>query len=164
MTNVRPTDWNNRPLSDVIAHIFLSYHQPLRALMLSLTASTTRAIEAFSGHEPTELKSLSELLTSFSEDIESHMKKEEEILFPLIASGAGPTAFHAVRAMALEHDDATAVLNKIRRLTPSIHPPSSAQPAWEALQHRLKELSDTLREHMKLEDDVLFPRALHGDS
>ena len=163
MTHAPLTNWDERPLSDVIAHILRSYHQPLRAILLSLASSTQRTIEAFYGREPKDLKRLSELLASFSEDVESHMKKEEEVLFPLIASGAGPTAFHAVQAMSLEHEDATLVLNKIRTITESIHPPTLTQPAWEVFQQGLKDLDHSLREHMKLENDILFPRALHGD-
>jgi regulator of cell morphogenesis and NO signaling len=68
---------------------------------------------------------------------------------------AGPVAM-----MELEHDHHKDDLRRIRTLTGQLTPPAAACTTWRALYAGLQEFEQELMEHIHLENNVLFPRAL----
>jgi regulator of cell morphogenesis and NO signaling len=89
------------------------------------------------------------------------MQKEEQILFPLLARGArGPQVYMPVRVMEQEHEDHEAYLARFRELTHDFVPPPHACATWRTLYSGLATLTQDLIEHIHLENNVVFPRAL----
>ncbi len=82
------------------------------------------------------------------------MKKEELILFPAIGRGAAA----AIAAMRAGHDDHEGEIAEIRRLTGGLAPPSGACRSWTALYEGLAGFIGDLDEHIRLGNEVLFPR------
>lgn len=97
------------------------------------------------------------------EELDLHMQKEEQILFPLIVSGRGAAAGGPIHVMEREHEDVAADLERIRGLTRDYVPPEGACGTWRALYLGLAEFERELMEHVHLENHILFPRALRSE-
>ena len=65
-----------------------------------------------------------------------------------------------VSVMMHEHDSAGEALRRLRELTDDYQPPEGACTTWRALWHGLAALETALHEHIHLENNILFPRAL----
>ena len=85
------------------------------------------------------------------------MKKEELILFPAIRKGGGPRIGTPIAVMRADHDDHAQDVAEIRRLTGDLGLPEGACRSWTALYVGLGEFISDLEEHIRLENDVLFP-------
>jgi regulator of cell morphogenesis and NO signaling len=94
--------------------------------------------------------------------VESHLGKEEQILFPLILAGRGQNARMPVQMMIQEHEDHGRNLHRIRELTNNLQLPDYACASWRELYRALAELEVELMDHIHLENNILFPRALAG--
>ena len=99
-------------------------------------------------------------LAAVMEALELHMQKEEQVLFPLIRGGRGAMAGGPVSIMEREHDEHAVALRRTRELTGDLQSPAAACTTWRALYLRLAALERDLMEHIHLENNVLFPRAL----
>jgi regulator of cell morphogenesis and NO signaling len=89
-----------------------------------------------------------------------HLQKEEQILFPMIVSGMGRRAGGPVHVMELEHEHHGEDLQRVRQLTVDLLPPDEACPTWRALYLGLQQLEQELMDHIHLENNILFRRAL----
>lgn len=103
---------------------------------------------------------LGDLLERMATELEDHMQKEEQVLFPLMRKGGHPMIGHPIRMMMTEHDDHGAHLLTLEELTHDFTPPDDACPTWRALYAGAKKLSDDLIEHIHTENNILFPRFL----
>ncbi len=91
------------------------------------------------------------------------MMKEEQMLFPAILAGRRGGHVHMpIRVMMHEHDDHGENLRRLRELATDFRPPVEACATWRALYAGLEKLESELMEHIHLENNVLFPRALNG--
>ena len=90
------------------------------------------------------------------------MGKEEQILFPLILQGRGAMAGGPVAVMEQEHQSAGDALERLRELTNDFEVPPEACNTWRALWHGLAALETGTHQHIHLENNILFPRALAG--
>ena len=78
----------------------------------------------------------------------------------MIAHGMGRRAAAPVHVMEMEHEHHKQNLIGIRQLTDELTPPSEACTTWRALYLGLQQLEQELMEHIHLENNILFPRAL----
>jgi regulator of cell morphogenesis and NO signaling len=97
------------------------------------------------------------LLERMRANLDAHMQKEEDGLFPAMRL-AEPVAVAAVEIMRDEHDDHAKHLRDLQRLTNDHVPPAHASPEWRQLYAGTRKLADDLAEHIRLENEVLFPR------
>lgn len=86
------------------------------------------------------------------------MKKEELILFPAIRKGGMPGIESPIAVMRADHDDHAVEVVRIRSLTDGLTLPDSACRTWTALYAGLAEFLTDLEDHIRLENDVLFPQ------
>ena len=100
---------------------------------------------------------LSALLRHMIGALEVHMKKEELILFPAIRRGGGPGIAAPIAVMRADHDDHDREVAEIRRLTGNLALPDGACRTWTALYAGLGTFLEDLTEHIRLENEVLFP-------
>lgn len=159
--SARPADvdWTRRPLAELVDHIVTRFHQTLRAQMPELERMAAR-VEVVHPEKPGCPLGLAAHLAHVREELELHMQKEEQVLFPMIASGRGAGAAAPVSVMEREHDEHALALRRIRELTGDMVPPPHACTTWRALYLGLDTLERELMEHIHLENNVLFPRAL----
>lgn len=141
----------------LIDHILLRYHDVHRE-ELEWLIPLARKVETVHGdHEEAPL-GLTEALVALAEDLDSHMVKEENILFPMMRAGGHPMIVHPIAAMRHEHDTADALLRQVLEVTRDLDLPMGACRSWTALYTGLRKFADDLVEHIRLENDVLFPR------
>jgi regulator of cell morphogenesis and NO signaling len=154
--------WNQVDLRELIAHIETTFHRPLREELPRLEAMARKVHAAHGEKEPETLDELVRVVTGLRAELEDHMQKEEVILFPLIRSGQGKDVGAPVKVMEHEHEEAGDALRRIRELTDDYTVPEGACTTWRALWDGLRELEEDMHQHIHLENNVLFPRALAG--
>ncbi len=120
-------------------------------------------VERVHADKPSVPKGLTKYLTMLHEELSSHMMKEEQILFPMIKQGMGSQAMGPISVMESEHDEAGELLEVIKHTTNNVTPPPEACTTWKAMYNGINELIDDLMDHISLENNVLFPRALAGE-
>lgn len=98
---------------------------------------------------------LTVLLRRMTGEMETHIKKQELILFPAIEAGQ-PGIDAQIARMRAQHAGHAADLARIRKLTDGFALPESACSSWATLIEWLKEFANDLSEHLRLENEVLF--------
>ncbi len=152
------------PQVELVEHIVSTHHAYLKSELPRIHAMTQRVAHVHGGHTPTLLE-VHEIFTEMAAELESHLMKEETILFPAIVAmqtegSAAIPVDGPIARMLQEHDDAGAALSKLRELTNGFTPPPEACNTYRALFAGLLELEDDLHRHIHLENSVLFPKTL----
>ncbi len=154
--------WDEASFEDLIGHILKVYHQPLHEELPRLDVMARKVLQVHGDKAPDVLP---ELVTVFAElryEMEQHMFKEEQVLFPMILQGRGSMALGPIEAMRHEHESSGGALRRLRKLTKDYTVPECACNTWQALWHGLAALETDLQEHIHLENNILFPRALES--
>ncbi|MBS1261150.1 MAG: Iron-sulfur cluster repair protein YtfE [Calditrichaeota bacterium] len=155
-----PESWNRRSLDELVDAILRTFHKPLREMLPHLD---TLAIRVEAAHGPVRgpyLSELREIVQLLIDDLGRHMDEEERLLFPEIRRNEGPLSQDAVRSLEDDHRSVAKALARIRALTSDFTLPEDACNTWRALWHGLQRMEVDLKEHIHLENNVLFPRAL----
>ncbi len=142
---------------ELIATIIERFHNGHRRDLPGLIV-LARKVESVHGSHPEAPKGLADFLDEVAESLEGHMQKEEQILFPMLRNGGHPMIGHPIAMMRMEHDDHTSNLDNLLALTNGLKAPEGACGSWRALYEGLGELSAELKEHIRIENEVLFPR------
>jgi regulator of cell morphogenesis and NO signaling len=117
-----------------------------------------RRVEKVHADKPDVPRGLGDLLATMEAELEAHMQKEEQVLFPLMRRGGHPLIVHPIGMMRHEHDDHGEHLRALEALTHGGVPPDGACNTWRALYAGTRKLTEDLMEHIHLENNVLFPR------
>ena len=141
----------------MIQHILERYHQVHRQELPELRALAKR-VEAVHADHPAVPKGLGDLLTRMHGEMESHMQKEEQILFPMMLAGGNPMIVHPIGVMRHEHDSHGEELDALAKLTNDLTLPAEACNTWRALYAGLSKFRDDLTEHIHIENNILFPK------
>ena len=152
------------------------HHGYVRRETPRISALLTKVISRHGGSHP-EVKQIEELFTAVSQELSTHMLKEEQVLFPYIARMEAafldgqhlPPAFFGsltkpIANMLADHDDAGAVLSRMRDLSSGYEPPADSCPTFRALYQGLLEFERDLHQHVHLENNILFARATAMES
>lgn len=115
-----------------------------------------RKVEAVHAGDPKAPRGLADHLAFMADDLESHQQREEQVLFPMILGGGSPMIGFPIRRMMAEHVDVEDQLTRLRALAGDFEPPPGACRTWQALMSACRKLDSDLREHMRLENEVLF--------
>ena len=148
--------YQNSPLSLIIDHILQRYHEVHRMQFANILPLAEQCAKC--DDFPTQLVPF---LQAFSVDLENHLQKEEQVLFPLINAGRGSMATMPVRVMMMEHDNHQVALSQLADLTNNLMLPEKASNEWQQLYEILQQFRDDLLDHIDIENELLFPRALN---
>ena len=151
-------DWNAATPAELVAHIVSRYHDIHREQLPELVR-LARRVETVHGTKPECPRGLADLLELIQEEMESHMQKEEQILFPMLANGHGAMAAGPIAVMRREHDQHGENLQQMATMTNDITLPAEACNTWSALYLGLRTLREDLMEHIHLENNILFANA-----
>ena len=152
-------DWRNEPAGTLIEHILERFHERHRDQFPELIRLANR-VEQVHGNKADCPVGLAEHLWNMQQELESHMLKEEQILFPMLQRGMKlPQSQGPIAVMRFEHDQHGAALERMAELTNDITPPENACNTWRALYRGLEELRDDLMQHIHLENNILFANA-----
>jgi regulator of cell morphogenesis and NO signaling len=162
--------WNIDFLADYIANV---HHQYLRKVIPQLQDH----LGSFAGGHRTKFVYLTEveqLVSQLIKHLLPHLQQEEEILFPYIkqinhayenkesyASLFVRTLRKPVESvMHHEHEIIAKSLRRLRELTGDYTPPINACTSHKVTFLKLKEFDNDLAQHLYLENEILFPRAI----
>lgn len=148
-------------------HIVATHHDLLRRELPRLAELLVKVAAAHGPRHP-EIAEVGATFAGLRAELESHILKEERVLFPLVKqleAARGPFAAHCgsvanpIRVMEHEHDDAGAALERLRVLSGDYQPPGDACNTFRALYEGLAALEVDLHRHIHKENNILFPRA-----
>lgn len=151
-------DWQTASNDKLIDHILSRYHDVHRQQLPELIRMARR-VEQVHASRDTCPHGLADLLNELHQEMESHMQKEEQILFPMLRRNLGAQARGPIAVMRQEHDDHGEHLGQLMTLTNDITVPKGACTTWRALYVGLREFRDDLMQHIHLENNLLFERA-----
>ena len=170
--DARALDFHNATLPELITHILNTHHVFTKSEIDRLQALVDKVLSAHGGNHP-ELIHLGELFMGLCADLTPHMFKEEQVLFPYIMAmaqavdenRAAPLAFfgtvnNPIRMMMTEHDTAGQFLRELRALTSDYRVPPDACISYQTLYQALENFEKDLHQHIHLENNILFPKAL----
>ncbi|HEX6718996.1 MAG TPA: iron-sulfur cluster repair di-iron protein [Pyrinomonadaceae bacterium] len=168
----RTLDFQNASLTELIAHILNTHHVFTKSEMDRLQLLADKVLAAHGGNHP-ELVHMDELFTRLCADLKPHMFKEEQILFPYILAlteaadqnrhvpfAPFGTVNNPIRMMMREHDTAGEILRELRSLTSDYKVPADACISYQTLYQALENFEKDLHQHIHLENNILFPKAL----
>lgn len=158
-TAASATRWDLEPLPALVTFIVDTYHRRLRETLPELVRMAAKVEERHADKAACP-RGLTAHLEAMHGSVLEHLAKEEQVLFPMILRGEGRLAVGPVHVMEVEHDEHGRNLQVMRRLTGDMQPPDAACPTWRALYLGLQQLERELMEHIHLENNVLFSRAL----
>jgi regulator of cell morphogenesis and NO signaling len=157
-------------LADLAKLIVGRYHVALRSELPRLLQMADKVERVHGADLPEVLPPLAATLRAFAAELAAHMESEEAVLFPAIERleaavrrgqpAAAVDLGQLVAAHEAEHDTAGAALARMRALTAAYTPPDWACNTFRGLFHGLAELEEQMHEHVHLENNILFPRAL----
>ena len=169
-------DWQNQPLADLIAHITSTHHVFVRQECPRIAALAGKVVGVHGNNHP-ELLQVQEIFSALAEELSVHLMKEEQVLFPYIfrleesfvaGEPAPPAMFgtvvNPVRMMMQEHDGAGEALRALRSVTHDYAVPSDACISYRTLYQALEGFEADLHQHIHLENNILFPRAVAMES
>jgi len=166
-------DWYSAPLGDLISHIVNVHHDYLKNALPWLRSLMPLAIKAHENTHGRILQDVLHLFTTLDAEISDHLFKEEQVLFPYIAAlekhvlKGKPkpqplfgSAANPIHQMELEHEIAGAALSRLRETTHNYSLPADACPTFVAVYEELQRMESDLRQHIHLENNILFPRTI----
>lgn len=159
------------PLDLLIDYILKIHHRGIRNNGPVIEAQFRRVLEA--NADNADLKAAHQLFYDSLVDLDMHLMKEENVLFPfvldLFEAAEQATAIeqmhcgsvqNPIRVMEDDHAGEVARYNRIAALTNNFTAPQGANEEYRQLMLRLSEFMAALHEHIRLENDHLFPAAV----
>jgi len=165
-------NWNTLTATELVEHVLDRHHAFMREQLPRIDGLLDKVLKVHVAHRQM-LTAVQETFHALKDEIEEHLFKEENILFPLIvqwdahSAGSGPMPVahcgavqNPIRQMEHEHDSAGAALARLRELTGSYSPPPDACPTFRTLYEGLQAIEPDLHQHIHLENNYLFPKAV----
>ncbi|HEY7337447.1 MAG TPA: iron-sulfur cluster repair di-iron protein [Bryobacteraceae bacterium] len=167
-----PANWTGAGIAALARHIVEQHHSYIRRESPRLISLLGKVVIRHAAAHP-EVRSIQDLFGALADELHVHMMKEENVLFPHLAAmeaaadegrpaplamfGSVETPIHRMLA---DHDDAGELLARIRDLSGNYSPPENACPTYRELYRSLEEFERDMHQHIHLENNILFPRAL----
>jgi regulator of cell morphogenesis and NO signaling len=165
-------DWTKKPLAGLVSHIVGTHHAYVMRELPRLAELAKKVVNRHGDTKP-ELPTIQSKLAQLDEELKQHLGKEELVLFPYIVKlehaideGSpkphgcfGPVA-NPIAMMTQEHDAAGALMAEIHQLSQNFTPPAGACPTFHAFYNGLNDFERDLHQHIHLENNILFPRAI----
>ena len=165
-------DFGKATLGELIGHILDRHHVYTKEEMARLEPLIDKVIAAHGENHP-ELRSLGGLFQQLCADLKPHMFKEEQILFPYIvemersAVENRPAPFapfgtvnNPIRMMMMEHETVGDLLRELRTLSSNYTVPPDGCISYQTLYQALEAFEKDVHQHIHLENNILFPRAV----
>jgi regulator of cell morphogenesis and NO signaling len=165
-------DFQSLTLAELISHIVEKHHVFTTAEMARITALVEKVCGKHGENHP-ELLEVGALFARLCDELRPHMLKEERVLFPYVialesaVAQRSPAPFapfgtvsNPVRMLMSEHDVAGDLLRELRATTRDYAAPGDACMSYRTLYNALADLEADLHQHIHLENNVLFPRAV----
>lgn len=165
-------NWQAEPLAELVAHINSTHHKYTREEIARLGPLVDKVVSVHGKNHP-ELQNVRAAFRGMAQELTTHMMKEEAVLFPYIVrmeeaviqkEPVLPPPFGSVQnpvaMMMHEHDSAGDALRTMRQASAGYTPPGDACISYQTLYKALADFEKDLHQHIHLENNILFPRAI----
>ena len=163
-------------LAELIAHVVSTHHAFVRKQAPEIENLIEKVYAKHGANHP-ELATIRNVFHDLSQELMMHLMKEENVLFPYIVRMEESviedepilpppfgTVANPVRMMEHEHDNAGIALRVMRDASQNFTPPADACTSFRALYTALVNFEKDLHQHIHLENNVLFPRAVQMEN
>jgi regulator of cell morphogenesis and NO signaling len=165
-------DWQGGMLAELVEHIKQTHHQYTREEIARLQPLLDKVCKAHGEHHP-ELLVIRKTFAGLAAELTTHLMKEEMVLFPYVVRAEQAALRNApaisapfgkvenpVRAMMQEHDSAGIALRSLREASHGYTTPADGCLSYRTLYEALAAFEADLHQHIHLENNILFPRAI----
>ena len=164
-------NYDKLTLAQLTEYIINTHHSYVKKELPQVLAYLQKVVFKHGDRHP-EMHKVLELFSAVKEEMEQHMQKEELILFPrikemenLVAEGKAirlnsTYLLAPINMMEQEHDHAGILLSEISHLTNNYDLPADACTTYRLSFAALKAFETDLHQHVHLENNILFPKAM----
>ncbi len=165
-------DYNAWDLDFLVDFVVNTHHKFVEKESPILLQYSEKVAQVHGASHP-EVIRINELAKALVEELLGHMQKEEMILFPnikaLVTASKNGTTYQVppfgslqnpINVMESEHDGAGDVIKEIKKLTNDFTPPEDACNTFIALYAKLEAYQNDLFQHIHIENNILFPKAV----
>jgi regulator of cell morphogenesis and NO signaling len=169
-------DWQGGMLADLVDYIKKTHHKYTREEIARLQPLLDKVCKVHGGNHP-ELLAIRDVFRALAAELTAHLMKEEMILFPYVVRmeeaflqhepplpASFGTVENPVHAMMQEHDSAGEALRKMRQESHDYAIPEDGCFSYGTLYQALQAFESDLHQHIHLENNILFPRAVEIES
>lgn len=158
VSNLNFKDWKPDFLVDYIVNV---HHTYVKENLSVINEFSSKVARVHGEHAPENIE-IDQLFTELSNELLSHLEKEENVLFPAIKAKLLDPAFEydseVIKILEDEHDAAGTIVKRIQKISNNFTPPEWACNTYKALYHMLDEFINDLYQHIHLENNILFPK------
>lgn len=162
--NNEETNWEKAAYSELIDHVVNRHHAYLYSELPQLSTYVSKVYRVHGSNHP-ELNDVFKLFHALKMEVEQHIIKEEEEIFPLIKEyELDPDAAklkhvnQLIDTLEQEHEESGNLLKELRKVTDDYKLPPGACNTYTLTYQKLEALEEDLFRHIHLENNILFPR------
>lgn len=162
-------EWN---LDFLVDYILNTHHEYVKKAIPLLIEYTGKVAKVHGGKHP-EVITIAQKFNEAADELNGHMCKEEQILFPYIKQlvlaktnnlktpyAAFGTIKNPIQMMEHEHDAVGEIFKEIKEISNNFTPPQDSCTTYKVSFLKLKEFEEDLHQHIHLENNILFPKSL----
>lgn len=166
------TDIKNWPLDLLVDYVLKIYHRNALEMMPIIQ----KLLDSVGNTHP-EIDEVKELFAASVYDLDVHFQKEENVLYPYIidmynavANGRTPEPIHCgsvahpISVMVNDHEGETERYKRISSLTGNYATSDNNSDSYNILMNNLQLFNKALLEHIYLENEIIFPKAVEFES
>ena len=169
-------DYNSWDLDFLCDYIVNTHHKYVVSAMPVIFEYTQKVAKVHGDRHPEAIQ-IATIFEKVMEELNSHMMKEENILFPYIRQMAvsvkqgiplshSPfgTVQNPINMMEHEHDVVGEMCKKIKEISGNYTPPDDGCTTYRLSFLKLQEFENDLHRHIHLENNILFPKAVQMEN
>ncbi len=165
-------DFNSWELDFLTDYIINVHHKYVKENVTMLFEYSDKVANRHGSNHP-EVIRIAQLYKLIAADFKSHMEKEEKMLFPYIKqlvatknengsieNSAFGNIENPINMMMVEHESVGEYMEEIHTISNNFTPPADACSSYQVLYSKLDEFEKDLHQHIHLENNILFPKAI----
>lgn len=136
-------------------YIVAAHHAYLKRILPETYALFLKVLRVHGANHP-ELYEVFKLFGALKTDLDQHLIREEEILFPKLADRGGAELDSLAAEILEEHENVGALLDKIRATNRDYALPPDVCRSYTNLYQTMREIEDDIHQHIHLENNILL--------
>ena len=163
--NSQYVDWREKSSEELISHIVETHHGETFRLLKEIDPLMVKVFRVHFSHDPELLMKVHSLFGKLKCELEEHLLKEENILFPLMIKydkakneKEKKEIEEDIRIIVNEHEAAGDILKELAEVTDDYKVPEWGCISFKLLYDYLHDLEKDLFIHIHKENNILFPR------
>jgi len=165
-------DFNSWEIDFLTDYIINVHHKYVKENVSMLFEYSDKVANRHGNNHP-EVIRIAQLYQLTAEELKAHMEKEEKMLFPYIKqlvatknengsleNSAFGNIKNPINMMMVEHESVGEYMKEIHKISNAFNPPADACSSYQVLYSKLDEFEKDLHQHIHLENNILFPKAI----